>query len=56
VNKKISLADLFTIPHGALLKAARVDILEDTKRPNVARWWKEITGRPSWQAVKDGKF
>jgi glutathione S-transferase len=56
LNKKITLADLYTLPHGTLLKDAKVDILEDPKRPNVARWWKEISERPSWQAVKDGNF
>jgi len=53
---KITLADLFTLPYGSLLKAANVDILEDPKRPNVLRWWKEISARPSWEAVKDGNF
>lgn len=56
MNKEFTLADLATLPYGSLLKVAGVDILEDTKRPNLARWWNEITERPAWQAVKDGKF
>ena len=23
-------------------------------KPNVARWWKDISSRAAWQAVKDG--
>ncbi|TCD67952.1 hypothetical protein EIP91_011753 [Steccherinum ochraceum] len=50
----ITLADLFHISYGNLLHSAKHINLEDTKRPNVARWWKDITSRPSWQAVKGG--
>jgi glutathione S-transferase len=52
LGQKFTLADLFAIPYGSMLTLADVDILEDVKRPNVARWWKEITARPTWQAVK----
>jgi len=48
----VTLADLFHLPYGSLLAYQGYDVLE--KRPNVARWWKDITSRPSWQAVKDG--
>ncbi|KAL6306985.1 glutathione transferase [Sparassis latifolia] len=51
---ELTLADLFHIPYGATLKLAGVDVLEDPSRPNVLRWWKEISSRPSWLAVKDG--
>lgn len=67
---EISLADLFHLSWGALLKAGGSDIMES--KPNVARlvanpydstdyilmqiprWWKDITSRPSWDAVKRG--
>ncbi|EDR07430.1 uncharacterized protein LACBIDRAFT_298606 [Laccaria bicolor S238N-H82] len=51
-GEEVTLADLFHIPYGALLPAAGSNLL-DTK-PNVARWWKDITSRPSWIAVRDG--
>lgn len=49
---EFTLADLFHIPYGVLLPAAGSNAIE--ARPNVARWFKDITDRPSWQAVKDG--
>ncbi|KZT29988.1 glutathione S-transferase [Neolentinus lepideus HHB14362 ss-1] len=49
----LTLADLFHLPYGALLSQCGYPWLENGKRPNVARWWKEISGRESWQAVKD---
>ncbi|KAK0500087.1 glutathione S-transferase [Armillaria luteobubalina] len=48
----LTLADLFHIPWGVLLAVAGSDIMES--KSNVARWWKDITARPSWAAVKDG--
>ncbi|PBL03221.1 glutathione S-transferase [Armillaria gallica] len=48
----VTLADLFHIPWGVLLAVGGSDIMES--KPNVARWWKDITSRPSWAAVKDG--
>ncbi|GJE94999.1 glutathione S-transferase [Phanerochaete sordida] len=51
---EITLADLFHLPYGAFLKRLDYNYLEDpVKRPNVARWWKDITSRPSWQAVQE---
>ncbi|PCH37492.1 glutathione transferase [Wolfiporia cocos MD-104 SS10] len=50
----VTLADLFHIPYGSMLAVMGFDHLESDKRPNVVRWWKDITSRPSWQAVKDG--
>ncbi|KAF8072249.1 glutathione S-transferase [Lyophyllum atratum] len=47
---ELTLADLFHLPYGALLEAAGSNIMET--KPNVARWFKDITSRPSWQAVK----
>ncbi|EJD54317.1 glutathione S-transferase [Auricularia subglabra TFB-10046 SS5] len=49
----VTLADLFHLPYAYMLEnACKSDILQ--QRPNVARWWKDISSRPSWQAVKDG--
>lgn len=31
-----------------------LDTLDNTARPNVARWCKEIQIRPAWKAVKEG--
>lgn len=49
----ITLADLFHLPYGSALKIAGSDIMTDQSRPNVLRWWGELTTRPSWIAVKD---
>jgi len=46
------MADIFHIPYGALLARTGSDAM--TRSPSVARWWKEITSRPSWTAMADG--
>ncbi|KZT64429.1 glutathione transferase [Daedalea quercina L-15889] len=52
---EVTIADLFHLTYGSMLAPVGINALEDaTKRPNVARWWKDITSRPSWLAVKDG--
>ncbi|KAH7913817.1 glutathione S-transferase [Hygrophoropsis aurantiaca] len=51
-GNEVTLADLFHLPYGRVILEIGVD--EFSSRPNVARWWKDITSRPSWQAVKDG--
>ncbi|KAF6755351.1 glutathione S-transferase [Ephemerocybe angulata] len=48
----ITLADLFHVPYGVLLKRAGADVLDG--RPNVKRWFDDMTSRPSWQAIKSG--
>jgi glutathione S-transferase len=48
----ITLADFFHIPYGELLAVAGSDVIQ--QKPNVAKWFKDITSRPSWQAVKGG--
>ncbi|KAJ7820489.1 glutathione S-transferase-like protein [Mycena leptocephala] len=49
----LTLADLFHLPWAyALTEKANLDLIPS--RPNVARWYKDINERPSWQAVKDG--
>ncbi|KAG5734656.1 Glutathione S-transferase [Termitomyces sp. T112] len=51
---EFSVVDIFHLPYGWLLETAGSRIMYDEKRPNVVRWWKDITSRASWQAVKDG--
>ncbi|EGO03794.1 hypothetical protein SERLA73DRAFT_175443 [Serpula lacrymans var. lacrymans S7.3] len=46
---EITLADLFHLPAGTRLVKIGLDVIE--KRPNVSRWWKDISSRPSWVAV-----
>ncbi|KAJ7594910.1 glutathione S-transferase [Mycena floridula] len=48
----LTLADLFHLPYGHALKKIGSDIMYE--KPNVARWWKEISERPAWITVKDG--
>ncbi|KAF9799487.1 hypothetical protein IEO21_10550 [Rhodonia placenta] len=52
-GEEVSLADLFHIPYGSTLGVMHIDLGSET-RPNVARWWKDITSRPSWLSVKGG--
>ncbi|KAM6499649.1 putative glutathione S-transferase [Amanita muscaria] len=52
---ELTLADLFHIPKGVKLfypDVGGADLINS--RPNVQRWWNDITSRESWQAVKDG--
>ncbi|KAG6917724.1 hypothetical protein DXG01_001375 [Tephrocybe rancida] len=51
---EFTLADLFHLPYGYLVAAAGSQALYDKSRPNVVRWWTDITSRDSWVAVKDG--
>ncbi|KAI5121728.1 hypothetical protein M0805_009021 [Coniferiporia weirii] len=47
---ELTLADLLHLPYGALITDyAGFTGLKAT--PNVARWWADISSRPSWQAV-----
>ncbi|KIY44818.1 glutathione S-transferase [Fistulina hepatica ATCC 64428] len=50
---EITLADLFHLPYGTMLTATGCDFLTSKSKPNVARWWADITARASWQAVKN---
>ncbi|OBZ69076.1 hypothetical protein A0H81_10880 [Grifola frondosa] len=52
-GNSVTLADLFHLPYGTMLGTIGIDLLTAENRPNVARWWKDISSRPSWQAVKD---
>ncbi|KAF9231917.1 glutathione S-transferase [Melanogaster broomeanus] len=50
-GETLTLADLQHLPLGRLLCAAgQADIF--SSRPNVARWWNELTSRPAWSAMK----
>lgn len=47
---QVTLADLQHLPYGTLLASAGYsDIF--SKRPNVSRWWNDLTNRPTWQDV-----
>ncbi|KAJ7443183.1 glutathione S-transferase [Mycena galericulata] len=49
----ITLGDLYHLPYAhAVTNVLKSDVM--TSRPNVARWFKDISSRPSWLAVKDG--
>jgi glutathione S-transferase len=46
--------DLFHLLYGVLLPLADLTSLEDGSKPHVARWWKDISVRLAWKAVKAG--
>ncbi|KAI0263541.1 glutathione S-transferase-like protein [Gloeopeniophorella convolvens] len=48
---EVTLADLYHLPYGAQVFSLGYGNLG--KRPNVQRWWDDISSRPSWEAVKD---
>ncbi|KAJ3560689.1 hypothetical protein NP233_g10674 [Leucocoprinus birnbaumii] len=48
---ELTLADLFHLPYGALLGVAGINLIQE--RPHVAKWFNELSSRPSWQAVKE---
>ncbi|KAH9922406.1 uncharacterized protein B0H18DRAFT_1120960 [Fomitopsis serialis] len=50
---EVTLADLFHLPFGNTLGSMGYDLLTTSSRPNVSRWWKNISSRPAWQAVKE---
>ncbi|URE00197.1 Glutathione S-transferase [Musa troglodytarum] len=49
---EFSLADLAHLPNAHHIFAARKDDMF-ASRKNVARWWEEISTRPSWKKVVD---
>jgi len=51
VGDEIMLVDLYHLPTGDMLASVGCNVMES--KPNVARWWKDLTSRASWQAVKD---
>ncbi|KAG6873504.1 hypothetical protein C0995_014772 [Termitomyces sp. Mi166 len=51
-GNEFTLADLFHLPFALALFQIEINII-DTK-PNVARWYKDISSRPAWQSVANG--
>ncbi|OJA12276.1 hypothetical protein AZE42_08150 [Rhizopogon vesiculosus] len=51
-GNNITLADLFHLPYGEIVLGIGID--EFSSRPNVLRWWEDISSRASWSAVKGG--
>ncbi|KAG2031206.1 glutathione S-transferase [Suillus americanus] len=49
----VTFADLAHLPFGTLFYAIGFAEVFDS-RPNLTRWWKDISNRPAWLAVKDG--
>ncbi|KAF7362893.1 hypothetical protein MVEN_00639600 [Mycena venus] len=49
---KLTLADLFHLPHASFVTLGGSDIM--IRRPNVARWYNELVSRPAWLAYQDG--
>ncbi|KAF7320653.1 hypothetical protein HMN09_00150100 [Mycena chlorophos] len=53
---EFTLADLFHIQFTPLLTLGGylgdVDLMHNEKRPNVARWWDELSGRQSWAELR----
>ncbi|THH26709.1 hypothetical protein EUX98_g7476 [Antrodiella citrinella] len=48
----VTLVDLWHLSLGTMLTDfARSDVLTTEKRPNVQRWWKDISSRPTWVEV-----
>ncbi|KAG9035771.1 hypothetical protein FRB95_010539 [Tulasnella sp. JGI-2019a] len=48
-GNEIGLADLFCLPYGTIAEKVFPGIFDAT--PNVAKWWKSISSRPSWKRV-----
>ncbi|KAF9533976.1 glutathione S-transferase [Crepidotus variabilis] len=53
---ELTLADLYHLVYGSVLPNTGYTGLESDSRPNVARWFKELSSRPAWQAVKENGF
>ncbi|KAG8803803.1 hypothetical protein FRC17_006120 [Serendipita sp. 399] len=52
---ELTLPDLFFLPYGQTVTQLGYDFMtNETKWPNVARWWKDVSTREAWLAVKDG--
>ncbi|KAF7972944.1 hypothetical protein HWV62_16506 [Athelia sp. TMB] len=49
---EITLADLFHLPHGTLVKDFNPELF--SSRPHVSKWFETLQARPAWIAVKDG--
>ncbi|KAJ6520373.1 glutathione S-transferase [Mycena sanguinolenta] len=50
---ELTLADLFHLPNAPVIeREAKSDVM--TRKPHVARWYKDLLSRPSWLAYEDG--
>jgi len=49
----LTIVDLFHLPYGHIV-FEQLDYGNLDKRPNVKRWWDDISSRSTWQAVKNG--
>jgi len=49
----LTVADLFHLPYGSMV-FEQLGYGNLDKRPNVKRWWNDISSRAAWQAVKNG--
>lgn len=53
----ITLVDLFHLPNGYIIdEKIKSGLFQKKERPNVARWWAEVSSRPSWAAVKESAW
>jgi len=48
---ELSAVDLFHLPYGRLAEKQFSEFFAES-RPNVHRWWKDISSLPSWQRVE----
>ena len=48
---EFSLADILHVPFTQLAILCGHDFWNDPKRPNVARWWKNISERPCCKKI-----
>ncbi|CAM0135279.1 hypothetical protein VKS41_000137 [Umbelopsis sp. WA50703] len=52
LGENFTLADICHLPYGQLAYNAGLDdVFDAPSRPNVARWWKNISSQPAWQAA-----
>ena len=48
---EFSLADILHCPNTHYAIATGHNFWNDPKRPNIARWWKNVSGREAWKKV-----
>jgi len=51
VGNEITLADFYHLPVGLMLGKSGINVIES--KPNVARWFKEISSRESWVSTEE---
>ncbi|KAF8265883.1 glutathione S-transferase [Lactarius quietus] len=52
-GNEVTFADISHLPYGSIV-FENLGLGGLDKRPNLQRWWNDISSRPSWQAVKGG--